>query len=76
MTVQDIARRAAFDAQALGGGMMRTIDTESVFEPQRLALARQALSIAGGIGQTFDPEDIARRMVPVVRDLVLRGAIK
>lgn len=76
MTVQEIARRAAFDAQSIGGGMMRTIDAESTYDPQRLALAREALSLAGGIGQSFDPEAVALRMVPVVRELVQRGAIK
>jgi hypothetical protein len=75
MTVQELARRAAFDARSLAGTMVRTSAIETVFDAQRLTLARQALSLAGGNAETLTVEELARRMVPVIRELVQRGAI-
>jgi hypothetical protein len=82
VTVQDLARRAAFDALALagpdesGGGFMRTTDESSLLDPQRLALAREALRLAGPTPATMSPELLAERVVPRIRELVQAGAIR
>jgi hypothetical protein len=53
--------------------MVRTSAVETVFDAQRLTLARQALSLTGGNAETLTVEELARRMVPVIRELVQRA---
>lgn len=82
MTVQDLARRAAFDALALagpakaGGGFMRTTDSSVLLDPQRLTLARLALAEAGPNPSRLPADVLAERIVPRIRELVQAGSIR
>jgi hypothetical protein len=82
VTVQALARRAAFDALAMsgppeaGGGFMRTTDPAAYFDDQRLALAREALALAGKDRHTISADELAERLVPRIRELVQAGALR
>jgi hypothetical protein len=82
VTVQDLARRAAFDALAMvgppeaGGGFMRTTDPSTLFDDQRLALAREGLALVGKDRHTISPDVLAERLVPRIRELVQSGSIR
>lgn len=79
LTFAALARRAARDALALagpdegGGGFMRTTDESSLYDSQRLTLAREALAILRSRRGAIDAVELAELVSPRIRELVLGG---
>jgi len=79
VTVREIALRAAQDALALvgpsAGGMIRSADPVTL-GPRRLALAREAIAVLGPDRTRLTAQELAERLVPRVRELIIAGEVE